>query len=62
MRPQTLPPATKTSNYAGCANADLYVPIIMLTGHSERTRVIATRDAGLPNAWSTDPGQILPSA
>jgi len=29
------------------ANANPYVPIIMLTGHSERRRVIAARDAGV---------------
>ncbi len=29
------------------ANANPYVPIIMLTGHSERKRVIAARDAGI---------------
>ena len=29
------------------ANANPYVPIIMLTGHSERTRVTSARDAGV---------------
>lgn len=29
------------------ANANPYVPIIMLTGHSEKRRVIAARDAGI---------------
>jgi DNA-binding response OmpR family regulator len=29
------------------ANANPYVPIIMLTGHSEKKRVIAARDAGV---------------
>src|SRR3984893_11787927 len=29
------------------ANANPYVPIIMLTGHSEKKRVIASRDAGV---------------
>ena len=29
------------------ANANPYVPIIMLTGHSEKKRVIAARDAGI---------------
>src|SRR3954453_16198574 len=29
------------------ANANPYVPIIMLTGHSERKRVVAARDAGV---------------
>jgi len=29
------------------ANANPYTPIIMLTGHSERTRVTAARDAGI---------------
>jgi len=29
------------------ANANPYVPIIMLTGHSERTRVMSARDAGV---------------
>ncbi|MGH6727310.1 MAG: response regulator [Pseudolabrys sp.] len=30
-----------------CANANPYVPIIMLTGHSEKRRVFAARDAGI---------------
>src|SRR5213078_3659246 len=29
------------------ANANPYVPIIMLTGHSEKKRVVAARDAGI---------------
>jgi CheY-like chemotaxis protein len=29
------------------ANANPYVPIIMLTGHSEKTRVVGARDAGI---------------
>jgi two-component system, chemotaxis family, chemotaxis protein CheY len=29
------------------ANANPYVPIIMLTGHSEKSRVMAARDAGI---------------
>src|SRR5208337_975117 len=29
------------------ANANPYVPIVMLTGHSEKKRVIAARDAGV---------------
>src|SRR5262249_7441988 len=29
------------------ANANPYVPIIMLTGHSEKKRVVASRDAGV---------------
>jgi two-component system, chemotaxis family, chemotaxis protein CheY len=29
------------------ANANPYAPIIMLTGHSERKRVVAARDAGI---------------
>jgi two-component system chemotaxis response regulator CheY len=29
------------------ANANPYVPIIMLTGHSEKKRVVAARDAGV---------------
>src|SRR5262249_23052096 len=29
------------------ANANPYVPIIMLTGHSEKKRVTAARDAGI---------------
>jgi DNA-binding response OmpR family regulator len=29
------------------ANANPYVPIIMMTGHSERKRVTAARDAGV---------------
>src|SRR6185312_4041372 len=29
------------------ANTNPYVPIIMLTGHSEKKRVIASRDAGV---------------
>src|SRR5512139_1863506 len=29
------------------ANANPYVPIIMLTGHSEKTRVMSARDAGV---------------
>jgi two-component system, chemotaxis family, chemotaxis protein CheY len=29
------------------ANSNPYVPIIMLTGHSERKRVVAARDAGV---------------
>jgi CheY-like chemotaxis protein len=29
------------------ANANPYVPIVMLTGHSEKKRVIAARDAGI---------------
>src|SRR5499425_704578 len=29
------------------ANANPYVPIIMLTGHTEKTRVTAARDAGI---------------
>jgi CheY-like chemotaxis protein len=29
------------------ANSNPYVPIIMLTGHSEKRRVIAARDAGI---------------
>jgi two-component system chemotaxis response regulator CheY len=29
------------------ANSNPYVPIIMLTGHSEKKRVIAARDAGV---------------
>jgi two-component system chemotaxis response regulator CheY len=29
------------------ANSNPYVPIIMLTGHSERTRVMSARDAGV---------------
>ena len=29
------------------ANSNPYVPIIMLTGHSEKKRVIASRDAGI---------------
>ena len=29
------------------ANADPYVPIIMLTGHSEKNCVVAARDAGV---------------
>jgi two-component system, chemotaxis family, chemotaxis protein CheY len=29
------------------ANANPYAPIIMLTGHSERQRVVAARDAGI---------------
>lgn len=29
------------------ANANPYVPIIMLTGHSEKRRVVAARDAGV---------------
>jgi len=29
------------------ANANPYVPIIMLTGHSEKTRVVTARDAGV---------------
>ena len=29
------------------ANANPYVPIIMLTGHSEKRRVMAARDAGI---------------
>ena len=29
------------------ANANPYVPIIMLTGHSEKKRVLAARDAGV---------------
>jgi CheY-like chemotaxis protein len=31
----------------GGANANPYVPIIMLTGHSEKKRVVAARDAGV---------------
>ena len=31
----------------GGANANPYVPIIMLTGHSEKKRVMAARDAGI---------------
>src|SRR3954467_1834769 len=30
------------------ANNNPFVPIIMLTGHSERKRVLAARDAGIP--------------
>jgi DNA-binding response OmpR family regulator len=29
------------------ANANPYVPIIMLTGHSEKKRVVSARDAGV---------------
>jgi DNA-binding response OmpR family regulator len=29
------------------ANANPYVPIIMLTGHSEKKRVVGSRDAGV---------------
>jgi DNA-binding response OmpR family regulator len=29
------------------ANANPYVPIIMLTGHSDKTRVVGARDAGV---------------
>lgn len=29
------------------ANANPFVPVIMLTGHSEKTRIIAARDAGV---------------
>jgi DNA-binding response OmpR family regulator len=29
------------------ANANPYVPIIMLTGHSEKKRVVSARDAGI---------------
>jgi DNA-binding response OmpR family regulator len=29
------------------ANANPYVPIIMITGHTEKTRVTAARDAGV---------------
>jgi two-component system chemotaxis response regulator CheY len=29
------------------ANANPYVPIIMLTGHSEKKRIISARDAGV---------------
>src|SRR6202140_2331278 len=31
----------------GGANANPYVPIIMVTGHSEKKRVIGARDAGV---------------
>src|SRR5262245_57026781 len=35
------------------ANANPYVPIIMLTGHSEKKRVVAARDAGVTEFIAT---------